>query len=626
MRENREPRVNSHVSRLGRYLPFHASHDQIYEEYQTEEDSLSLETVALEYALGAIEAGARCLVFTGDAGHGKTHLCRRLLEKVLGHDSARSRQLLLEGCNGQSVLAPASDAAGARLRIHKDLSEMQPPSRAAEFLEGSALTAGQTLVVCANEGRLRAIVSSSRAGAVCDSLRELFQSSFDTGVCATDDGHLHIVNLNYQSVAAPTETRQSLLRRTLASWVNDRRRWGDRGCGSCASEHVCPIRRNKALLADEAEESAGRVRRLEELFQAVERLGHVITIREMLMLAAYLITGGLSCADVHRRASAASREAGWQHPYIYYNLLFRPPPDAPEDRIYKGIPVLSVFRLLDPGTLASRSIDERLLNEGDVFDEGQLDLAFRLPVGGQERVVDAALGIDELMGTAQTRADLARETEVTAHVVASLRRRSFFDMAGSDGSMMARLGFRYGDEFLRMLSGAMPARELVQLKSRLVAGLHAIQGLRMGRSETSLHLVDPAFGKASADAAIIARRIPTSRIILLRARDAWSERHLQWTLPASVDWIDRSVIMRFDDGDTHRDLSLDLLTFECIARSSSGYVSEAFYALAMRRIRTFLGQMAEQAHDADRSQISLFMGGRIHNVSIDMDVIQVGGH
>ncbi len=98
-----------------------------------------------------------------------------------------------------------------------------------------------------------------------------------------------------------------------------------------------------------------------------------------------------------------------------------------------------------------------------------------------------------------------------------------------------------------------------------------------------------------------------------------------WFLPSSVDWIDRAVVLRIDErlGQCH-DLSLDLMSFECVARAASGYVSEDFYANEIRRVRTFLGQLAETGR-AQNAQISVFMQGRLQNVSLDMDVIQVSG-
>lgn len=618
--------TNSHVVRLHRFLPFSAAHDQIYEEYQTGEDQLDLETIAIGYAADAVRAGARCVVLTGDAGHGKTHMCRRLLEQaLLGHSPEAARRHLLESCDGSVSIAPAEGISVPRLRIHKDLSEIQPPSRAARLLEETSVLDGECMVVCANEGRLRAIVSSTGAGPVCAEIGQLFRDSFERGITADADGRIHIINLNYQSVAAGESHRSgSLLRRVLTSWVVDGRRWPERSCGTCEHELPCPIRRNRALLAEQGERSISRIRRLEETFEVVERLGYVVTIREMLMLVAYMITGGLTCADVDRRLSSSG--PGWQPPWIFYNLLFRSPPNLPADQAEKGIPVLGALRRLDPGVIAVRHVDERILNLGQVFEPGQVDLQFTVLIGGRGVVVDAAFGIDDFNGNPQTRADQQRETDATNLAVAALRRRAFFDDVNASESVMQRLGFRFGDVFVRLLQGRMSVPERVRTKNTIVAGLHAIQSLRTGRSETMLHLVDPAFGKASADAAIIARRIASSRIELKSASHAWlGGQKDDWFMPKAVDWIDRAVILRIDEGlNKLRDLPLDLLSFECIARAASGYVSEEFYANEIRRVRTFLGQLAESESE-DVAQITIFIRGQIQNVSLDMGVIQVGG-
>ncbi len=620
--------TNSHVARLHRFLPFSSVHDQIYEEYQTGEDKLDLKTVAISYAAEAIRAGARCVVFTGDAGHGKTHMCRRLIEDaLLGYDSQAAREHLLSKCDGSHALPPCAGVVAPHLRIHKDLSEIQPPPRAAEFLEQHGRREGETLVVCANEGRLRAIISSEGAGPVCKSINALFTQSFQTGHTTDATGTTHIVNLNYQSVAArQANGNGSLLARVLASWVADGRRWGERSCGTCIHEPFCPIRRNRALLVDEGDTSAVRRRRLEEIFEVLERLGYVVTIREMLMLVAYLITGGLTCRDVDIRLTGDLPKNGWQHAWTYYNLLFRSPPNLPADRAEKAIPMLSACRRLDPGAIAVRSVDEKILNKGNVFGPNELDLQFSIGVGARQVAVDASNGIDDFNGNPQSKAELLREAEATGVAVSALRRRAFFDNAEGTGSVMSKLGFRYGDVFLQLLDGQLSTPELVKVKSTVIAGLHAMQGLRASRTETMLYLVDPAFGKASADAAIIAKQIPSSRVSLRAASKAWlAEQETTWFMPKSVDWIDRAIILHIEEGSSLlRDLPLDLLSFECVTRAASGYVSEEFYANEIRRVRTFLGQLAEDGR-GEGAQIAVFMRGRLQNVSLDMDVIQVGG-
>ncbi|MBT2303972.1 ATP-binding protein [Variovorax paradoxus] len=615
----RSPKVNAHVQRLNRYLPFSAAHDQIYEEYQTGEDVLDLETEALGYAMRALGQGARCIILTGDAGHGKTHLCRRLLESFSGHRPEDARRILNSECDGKSLIPFSDPARPGGLRIHKDFSEIEP-QEAAAFLESHFGDDRDPLVVCANEGRLRVIVNSSNAGPACLRIAELFRRSFSTG-STSDDGTVHIVNLNYQSVASGTiRGRQSLVRRTLQSWVGDGRRWGAGSCGSCSLSEHCPIRRNRTLLAEEGGPSELRMANIERLFATVERLGHVVTIREMLMLVAYFLTAGLQCEDVHRKGQTE----GWQHENAFYNLLFRRPDRIPEDRLYKGIPTLAIFRRLDPGAIADRAVDELILNRGEAFEEGQIDLLFSLTIGGRARIVDAAAGIDDVGGSPQSRQELQRESEVIAVAVSALRRRAFFDDAGADVSIMSRLGFRHGEEFLSMLEGTLNPQERVRIKNTVVAGLHGAQGLRMSGTATTLYLVDPAFGRASSDAAIIARSIPTSFVRLLPARDAWADSGSTCRLIDSVDWIDRAVVVRIEeDGSAPEDLSLDMLSFECVTRMASGYISEDFYSHEVRRIRTYLGRLAE--HGRAAGQISLFINGAIQSVSLDEGVIQVGG-
>ncbi len=623
-RNSMEPKTNSHVSRLNRYLPFSASHDQIYEEYQSDDDGLNLDTKALSYSIAAVRSKASCIVLTGDAGHGKTHLCRRLLVDHLEYDHATSRNLLLKSCDGKQLIShPTRPESFQSLRIHKDFSEIDPEI-AAEFIERYGDAESSTLLICANEGRLRAIISSAGAGAVCDRIQRTFQHSFKSGL-ASDDGSIHILNLNFQSVAAAKDNIVgSLLKRTLRDWTGNGNRWS-RSCGTCSAATLCPIKKNREMLGNDQERSANRLEKLERLFSTVERLGHVITIREMLMMCAYIVTGGLTCADVHKRLSRSS-DSGWQHQYAYYNLLFVRPDSVPNDRLVKGIPILSAFAPLDPGSTAERAIDDRLLNEGGVFPEGEIDLQFGVRLSGVSKTIDASSGIDDVIGTPQSRADLDRESDLIRQVVAALRRRAFFDDVSTAGAMLKRLGFRHGDDFLALLEEKLSPQQKVRMKNLVIAGLHGVQGLRMTSTATNMLLVDPAFGRATSRAAIIAHRIPTQEIRIVSSSNAWNIGHSQCALEHSVDWIDRKIVVVFNDPQAVRchELPLDLLAFECIARSAAGYLSEDFFAQEMTRIRAFLGKIAEmgQSHDG---QISLFIDGRIQTISLDEDVIQVSG-
>jgi hypothetical protein len=617
-------KVNSHVLRLNRHLPFTAAHDQIYEEYAKDSDTLDINTKALQYLVSAVNRGAKLIILTGDAGHGKTHLCRRLLEEYLGYESVDARKLLLSSCDGTvEITNTAQKTPRSPLRIHKDFSELDI-GEAAKFLESTSLDNDYVTVICANEGRLRAVITSIESGPISSQITKVFKSSFKTGYCSVDE-KLHIINLNYQSIAGTQEDApKSILAIALKSWVGDSNRW-NRSCEECLAKPRCPIYRNRYLLSEQNNDlGARRAARLETLFATVERLGCVITLREALMTIAYLVTGGLTCDDVKSRC-IRSKQDGWQPEYIFYNLAFTNPDSLHYDSLVNGIPVMKDLMKLDPGKRAIREIDDKLINEAGVFDQGQLDLQFKVSLDSIVKIVDAANGVDEVNSNPSSRKDRALETDVINRIVSSLRRKSFFDDKISSDRLLSRLGFHYGDSFIDILGANFTGKKVIQYKGQLLLGLHMIQGVRLASKPNFLYLVDPAFGRATDEAAIISRQIPSDQIELLPMRSAWKTQAVtdRSTLVSSVNWIDRHIIVRFKNTkDDHDDLVLDLMAFECVFKAASGYVAEEFYAHDLKRIRNFLAKITDKNKRND-DQISLFMSGTIHSISLDENIIQV---
>lgn len=614
-----EEKRNSHVDRLHRYLPFSPIMDQIFEEYTSSADSLNLETRAHDYLINAVASGARLIILTGDAGHGKTHLCRRLIEHHLGYNEDEARLLINAKCNG-TVNIPHRDANlnAVPLRIYKDFSELSV-SLAALEIEKAALRKEEVTIICANEGRLRAVLESSNAGFVCAKLLKDFSESFNDGLVSRD-GLDHIINLNYQSVAS--EKGSCLIARTLQEWLSGKR-WNV--CQKCKHQANCPIYRNRNLLTPQADEK-GELRRkkVENIFATSERLGSVVTIREMLMAIAYFVTGGLTCETVHKKTRA--QPLGWQPKFTFYNLLFEPPDHSIREKLHR-IPILQDIARLDPGLRALRVVDERIINEQGQFASGDIDIVFHSGTGPSIQTVDASRGIDDIIGNPRSRSERQKEAAFIEQVVRSLRRRAFFDDDLARPDMMRRLGFENGGDFLEIISGKiLPARMSI-LKSRVLAGLHMLQGLRMGAKETNLHLVDPAFGSATSHAAIIARRISAPSLKLLPMADKWDKAAAQPThaMTNAVDWLERHIVLRIKvSNEKHSDFPLNLMMFDCITRAAGGYVAEEFYAHDVRRILNFLGRIAERGSGAD-DEVSLFLHGRMHSVAIDNGVIQVGG-
>ena len=620
-----EPKINNHVTRMNRHMPFSPKHDQIYEEYKNDTNTLDIKTKALSYLLKAVASGAKLIILTGDAGHGKTHLCRRLIQEYLGYTKPdEARKILLEQCDGKHKIPPVSTLDNrSSLIIHKDFSELEVPN-AARYLDSLSLDEDLAVtVICANEGRLRAVLASSKKSMISDEIYNVFNKSFETGLCALNE-KLHIINLNYQSIAGSDIQSKSILHTTIKEWVQDSRRWNE-SCGNCSLNMSCPIYRNKVLLSDDALSDL-RIKKLEKLFSTAERLGCVVTVREVLMTVAYILTGGLTCQDIHNLISK-NKFDGWQHEYIFYNLLFSPPRKISVDRLIKGIPVLAYLLKLDPGINAIRQVDDRLLNETGVFNSNELDLLFKINIEGIEKIIDASNGIDDINFNPVNKKDRQNESEKISLIVSALRRRALFDDSIEHGETIGRLSFEFGVFFEEILENKLSPKKSLEYKGLVLSGLHMLQGLRLTSRETRLFLVDPAFGRATTEAAIISRAILSNNIKLLPMAEAWNinETNQNSSLKSSVNWLDRSIIIRIDNEDgSYDDLALDLMGFECVAKASSGYIAEEFYSHDIRRIRNFLGKIAERT-DSEGSRIDLFMDGKMSSISLDANMIQVDG-
>ena len=96
-----------------------------FQEYVDQRSAVAIPTVALHYLTRELDAENHSLVIlTGDAGHGKTHLCAKVLEHF-GLPADNVAATLLTRCDGAHNLVELP--SGRPLRMIKDLSELAPP-------------------------------------------------------------------------------------------------------------------------------------------------------------------------------------------------------------------------------------------------------------------------------------------------------------------------------------------------------------------------------------------------------------------------------------------------------------------------------------------------------------------
>jgi hypothetical protein len=582
--------VNGHVSRLRRFQPFQPdSAELVYE--LTDPNEPSFEVSTLGYLSELIErTGTRLVVLTGDAGHGKTSLCARLLER-LGRSPVEAAEALRE--LGDASAAVAQTKSGRPLFLLTDLSALS--AEPASLLLVNLLDPPESgvAIVCANEGHLRSSVAadeSGRAGVITRTLEEGIAKGTVTNV----DPTVHVINLNYQSVA-PDGT-DGLADWAVKTWGADRRRW--RQCLKCDAREVCPIFANHQSLANE---DTGQRRRgaILEVFSAAERTGAVVTTRQALALIAHTISGGITCDDVHRRFQRDEADRSWQYPYLYHQALFGDRLSAQKRR---QVPAFSALRRLDPGRNALRRVD-------DYLDPDTAKTLF-LP---------AVPSSDE--GSPKSRRDAQRESELIRLVMTFLRRLDYFE--GDPSSRLARLGLDSGHQFLAV--NAETPQALVEVRDTLLRGLEAVQGIHRSGESPDFLVLDPAFFSHRSRAAVIARRIQGRSVEVVSQRHQWiaaGTDHPQ--LPDAVEWSSRSVYLRLTGGDQVVAIQLDLMQFELLFRWAGGLSSRGQHEAEIRSLTNALAALAPSSND--ENDIGVLVGGERRTLTIDVgERIRSGG-
>ncbi|GEL96332.1 ATP-binding protein [Cellulomonas composti] len=583
--------VNGHVSRLRRFQPFQPdSAELIYEQTDPTEQSFRVST--LSYLEELIERPqTRLIVLTGDAGHGKTSLCARLLEQ-LGRTPLGAADAIRD--LGDASAPVAQTKAGRPLSLLVDLSALETDPASALLVELLESPADGVAIVCANEGHLRSSVAadeSERSKVITQTL----EAGIEKGTVANATASVYVINLNYQSVAP--DVHEGLVDWAANTWGADRRRW--RICQRCDARTICPILANHEALADDGR-GAERRKAIRQVFSAAERTGAVVTTRQALALTAHSISGGLICEDVHRRYRRDASDRSWQFPYLYHQALFG---DLLTPQMRRQVPAFRALRRLDPGGTALRWVD-------DTLDPETANSPFLPPVPSGDE------------GSPKSRTAAQRESELLRSAIAFLRRLDYFE--GTTTNRMSRLGVASGDEFLAVNDGTPEG--LVKVRDALLRGLEAVQGVHRAGDSPDFLVLDPAFFSHRSRAAVIAKRIPGRSVEIVSQNQQWiNAGTLDPEMPHAVEWASRSVYIRLPGTDgTVVPVQLDLLRFELLIRWAAGLSSRGQHEAEIRSLTSALAALAPNA-DADED-IGVLVGGERRTLTIDVgDRIRSGG-
>lgn len=447
--------MNHFIQYLDQFNVLSPSHSKIYDEYTNSKDKycFSIQTKIECFLLDIFNNEPRSVIMTGNAGDGKTRICRSIYESI-------TKQPLLKWPETGIVEIPFQHGT---LVIVKDLSELTEiviyeklshlQQQIEEKHEGNIY-----YLIAANEGKLTKFLSRN------DSLKMLSESVEKRFLDhKQNDTQLHLVNL--QDVTSSIYANM-----IMKEWTSDEY-WSE--CKSCRKASNCIIRLNYNRM------SQSHVReRLVEQYRLLDCLGIHVTMREILIHISYVITGGLTCDEV---LNADYKMIENQSKRAYYNNFYGI--EMPSNGYEQG--AVQYFRRLDPGQLSISSIDDYLLNgdisgesdtmlkHAELFDE-EIDLLF----GYYRKLIEVyrSQGID-------------RDSSGIVELMPMFRRKYFFESSEQEGNIRQKLvPYMHFYTFAESLSDK---KKRLQIRRELIQGFnYAFSKKLIDRSETQLFAVN----------------------------------------------------------------------------------------------------------------------------------------
>jgi len=575
--------ANLFVSYLNRYTTVSPDHEAAFDEFITQSPPpsgkpLRLETKTERFVRACFRRERPpSIILTGNAGDGKTYLCRQIIESFTGQPVA----------DWSDHTDWPIEREGLTLRVVKDLSEMGSAVGAAVLRDLAVELAKErpetAFLIAANEGRLRDLLG--RDG--LSELRQQVEAQLVRGP-DVDDSMLIVLNLN-------RVTTSSYVLPTLR-WLTDDAHWRD--CAGCPALAACPIHFNRDRLAD-----AAIAERFRLLYLILEHLDIHATIRDMLIHLAYTLTGGLTCGEI----IAKSRRLGWEaHQHVYYANVW----GAQADEAFRHkVAVLQALHRLNVGERSLFEIDDFIVNgrPGDPEVQAEYEQLFVPAVDLGDRRFAQDRNAYLRGGATSPRPD---EDHPLLHWLPHCRRKLFFEWENTT-SANRLVPFLFLPQYLQLLKGDHSARH--RTLRTLVLGLNrAFSGLYVTDSG-HLYVTSQYAHAVEQPVPIVRVKVPVDYIDLM-VRDAQVEaydcdrRDLWLEIPPPPRVATEPVTWQ-----------VDLLRFEYLMRLAGGGTYNILAdqcELAIRRLKDEL--LTRFAQDEDTGHIAFFAADRNRYVLRDL--------
>jgi hypothetical protein len=287
---------NPFVDYLSRYTTASPDHEAAFDEFIAQATPPAAGPLRLSTKVEAFlrECFARpdppSVILTGNAGDGKTYLCRQIVSAFNGQ----------AGADWDQLSEQPLERGGIRLHVIKDLSELGEEQGVRVL--GDLLAAidspdsPERYLIAANEGRLRSLLRQDSA------LYEHVDSQLRDG---PDLASHELIVINLTAVTTSTFVPTAL------RWMTADEHWAT--CEACPARERCPLLHNASRLREPQV-----AERVQLLYKLLEHLDIHVTVRDMLIHLAYTLTGNRRCAAIQRPEAQAEDQSS----FVYYQNIW----------------------------------------------------------------------------------------------------------------------------------------------------------------------------------------------------------------------------------------------------------------------------------------------------------------
>ncbi|WP_423798169.1 hypothetical protein [Neobacillus sp. SAB-20_R2A] len=433
---------NPFVYYLEQFNVLSPNHSKIYDEYTIDKGQennyvFKIETKIEATLTSIFENNPQSVILTGNAGDGKTRLCR------IVHDHFQDSPL--ESWPEEGIVE--FPFAHGRLRIVKDLSELKEDVIKRELLSLQNLISSNHedriyYLIAANEGKLTKFLSQTpELSLLSEEVSRRFKSYKN--------------NSNTFSVFNLLDVTSSVYVEKLLEKWNQPENWSP--CTDCSKSNRCIIYLNHERTSKKEIQE-----RLVEQYKLLDYLDTHITIREMLIHISYMLTGGYTCDDIN---NADYKQLEQQTKKAYYQNFYGHELD---ENAFSEMKALRIFKSLDPGNYSHSTIDDFIIN-GDINGDSETENVHK-------ELFDDSLDLQ--LGYFQKKLRLYRDynsqsdSSIIDDWVPRLRRKFFYEISNEHLSNANQLlPFEYLNQYKSLFNNT---RNQTLIKRSLINGLNRV--------------------------------------------------------------------------------------------------------------------------------------------------------